>query len=162
MHDAAETAIAMFADGYSCAQSAFAACAQPFGLPKETAIKIAQAFGGGIGGTGMICGAVTGALMALGFTCSMKDGKDNQAKMHAKHLTQDFLQRFSSQHGSLLCRELTGQDLTTLEGLNKAIASGVFQTICPGLVRDGVRTLQAVLAESEATSESRRDPAPKE
>jgi C_GCAxxG_C_C family probable redox protein len=153
MHNTSEAALALFAEGYSCAQSAFAACAQPFGLPKETAIKIAQAFGGGIGGSGSVCGAVTGALMALGFSCSAKDGQDLETKMHAKHLTQDFLQRFSSQHGSLLCRELIGQDLTTPEGLNRAIESGVFQKICPGLVRDGVQTLQAVLAASETAPE---------
>jgi hypothetical protein len=39
-------------------------------------------------------------------------------------------------HGSILCRELIGHDISTLAGLKNAREQKVFNTICPGLVKD--------------------------
>jgi C_GCAxxG_C_C family probable redox protein len=68
----ADDAVAMFAEGYNCAQAVLACCGRAYGLPKETAVQVAQAFGGGIGKTGNLCGALTGALMTVGLKWSAK------------------------------------------------------------------------------------------
>ncbi|MHA2377388.1 MAG: C-GCAxxG-C-C family protein [Candidatus Thorarchaeota archaeon] len=52
-----------------CSQAIFAAYGEQLGLGKvdfDTCMKIASAFSGGIALTGNVCGALTGALMALG------------------------------------------------------------------------------------------------
>ena len=72
---------------------------------------------------GEVCGAVTGALMALG----LAQGADTPAgKEKAYQLGQDFLQRFEIKHGTILCRELIDSDISTPEGHQQARASGVF------------------------------------
>ena len=139
-------AAAMFGEGYNCAQAVLATAGAARGLPRATAIKVAQAFGGGMGRTGNVCGAVTGALMAIGLQCSAKDGQDNAAKEKAHALTQEVLKRFQAKHGSLNCRDLIGCDLSTPEGRKEAVESGRHKTVCSVLVKDATLILEEVLA----------------
>ena len=50
---------------YNCAQAVLIPFAEQAGLQADQAYRLAQAFGGGMR-SGSVCGAVTGALMALG------------------------------------------------------------------------------------------------
>ena len=112
-----EAAAAMFLEGYNCAQSVLVCCGREYGLPRDTAIRVAQAFGGGIGRTGNVCGAATGALMVIGLKCSAKDAADLPAKAEAGRIAQEFLARFKARSGSLLCRDIIGCDLSHAGGL---------------------------------------------
>ncbi|MHA2360216.1 MAG: C-GCAxxG-C-C family protein, partial [Candidatus Thorarchaeota archaeon] len=66
----AETANKIFQEQKGhCAQAVFSAYAEQLSQGKvdfETGMKTASAFSGGIARTGNVCGALTGALMALG------------------------------------------------------------------------------------------------
>ena len=57
---------ALFAQHYNCAQSTFIPFARQMGLDDESALRVAAAFGGGMGRNGQNCGAVSGALLAIG------------------------------------------------------------------------------------------------
>ncbi|WP_305041001.1 C-GCAxxG-C-C family protein [Geoalkalibacter sp.] len=59
---AGEKAGALYASGYNCAQAVFEATT---GNDDPGLMKMAKAFGGGIGGSKCLCGAVTGGVMAL-------------------------------------------------------------------------------------------------
>ena len=135
MNDTPQIARALFLEGHNCAQAVLIACGRGFGLPAETAIKVAQAFGGGLGRTGNVCGAVSGALMAIGLARSIRDPKDAQSKQEANRLAQEFLSRFRVRHGSLLCRELLGCDLSTEDGRKKAHEEGLTKKACPPFVQ---------------------------
>ncbi|MHA2251007.1 MAG: C-GCAxxG-C-C family protein [Candidatus Kariarchaeaceae archaeon] len=50
----------------NCAQAIFAAYGRHLGVDRDTCLKITSLFGGGINRTGNVCGAVTGAIMAIG------------------------------------------------------------------------------------------------
>ncbi|MFH1908702.1 MAG: C-GCAxxG-C-C family protein [Chloroflexota bacterium] len=120
----------------------FTAFASEFGLPDETALKIAAPFGGGMARTGGTCGALTGGLMVIGLKAgyTTPDGKDETYA-----LARDFLRRFEQRHGALLCRELIGCDLSSPAGLLEARAKGVFNSVCPNLVRDSVEIVVELL-----------------
>jgi len=62
----AEIAGSVFSQHYNCSQSVFSAFAEQLGMDQETALKLASPFGGGVARRGEICGAVSGALLALG------------------------------------------------------------------------------------------------
>ena len=62
----ADQAIACFDDGFSCSQAVFSVFAPQLGLDRVAALKVAGAFGGGMGRMGETCGAVPGALMVSG------------------------------------------------------------------------------------------------
>jgi C_GCAxxG_C_C family probable redox protein len=61
-----EESVAYFREGFSCSQAIVAAYAPSLGLDRDTALKIASGFGGGMGRLAETCGAITGAFMVLG------------------------------------------------------------------------------------------------
>ncbi len=120
-----DSAVAMFLEGYNCAQAVLASCGRDLGLPRETAIRVAQAFGGGMGRTGNVCGAVTGAMMVIGLKHSVKNAKDAAVKELVHTMTQEFLRRFAYYNGSITCRDLLGHDLSTEEGRRQVHEKGL-------------------------------------
>lgn len=133
-----EVAVARFAGGFNCAQSVLSALAPQLGLPQETALKIAAAFGGGMGRTGEVCGVVSGALMAIGLKHGATVGEDKAAKDKTYALAREFMERFESVHANVRCSDLLGCDAGTEEGRQWAKERGLFETLCPRLVGDAV------------------------
>lgn len=138
MADPIQTAQDRFAQGFSCSQSVFSAYASQLGLDDEIALKLASPFGGGVAHQGNLCGAVTGALLALGLARghTTKDKKDDTYR-----LAEEFLRRFRERNSTILCRDLIGYDISTPPGLQAARDGKVFKTICPKLVKDAVELL---------------------
>jgi C_GCAxxG_C_C family probable redox protein len=101
---------------------------QELGLDSELVPRIATAFGGGIGRTGAVCGAVIGGTMAIG----LRYGRERATQPHdrAYALAQEFRGRFEDEMGTISCRELTGLDLTTAEGLERFRSSDIPETVC--------------------------------
>ena len=131
----AEIAGTVFSQNFNCSQSVFSAFATQFGLDTETALKLASPFGGGVARRGEICGAVTGALLALGLA---RGAKAPAGKEEIYRLSQEFMRLFEEKHGTLLCRDLIACDLSTPTGLQAAREKRVFTTIFPVLVQDAV------------------------
>jgi C_GCAxxG_C_C family probable redox protein len=143
--DRSETAVQMFDQEFSCSQSVFSAYADPADIPRETALRVASGFGGGLARTGETCGAVTGAIMALGLRHCGVPATDPLGKQQAYPPVQDFLARFKARHGSIVCRELLGCDLGTPEGLQSARDQGLFKSRCPAFVRTAAEILEELL-----------------
>ncbi|NLS93961.1 MAG: C_GCAxxG_C_C family protein [Planctomycetaceae bacterium] len=141
---AAETAVERFQNGHSCSQAVFTALAESMGLDYQTALKVASAFGGGMGRMGATCGAVTGAFMAFGLKTG---GVEAEAKDETYRLVNRFAEVFRERHRSLDCRELIGCDLSTEEGREQAQARDTHGTICASLVRDAVEIAEQLLSE---------------
>jgi C_GCAxxG_C_C family probable redox protein len=131
-----------FTQGYNCSQAVLSAFAGEGGISEETALKLASPFGGGIARQGGVCGALTGALMALGLHQgnATPEGKENTYQ-----ISEEFIRRFKERHGTILCRELIGYDLSIPEELQKAREGRVFSTICPALVSETARLLAEML-----------------
>lgn len=155
MSTSADQAVTTFAQGFNCAQSILAAYGEPLGMPRETALRVAAAFGGGIGGLGDTCGAVTGALMVLGLALAKIDPQDSTAKQKNYQLTRQFIDEFKKRNRCTLCRELLGCDISTAQGMQQAKEAGRFTTICPGLVKDAAEIVEQLLAEGLPVSSER-------
>lgn len=96
----------LFLQGYNCSQSVFAAFSHRFGIDEETALKISAGLGGGIGRLREVCGAVSGSAMAIGSIVSATKGDDGESKKRNYELVREFADRFTSLHGSIVCRDL--------------------------------------------------------
>ncbi len=140
-----EQADEIFANGFSCSQAVFSTFAPKLGLDYETAMKVSCGFGGGMAQTAATCGVVTGAVMVIG----LKYGRVGEADFKAKALTyqkvQEFMEKFMQRNQSLLCRELLGDDMSTVEGKDRIHERGIIREVCPGFVRDGVEILEEIL-----------------
>ncbi len=140
-----DEAVRSFQQGFSCSQAVVASLCEPLGLERETAFKISQAFGGGMARMGLTCGAVAGALMVIGLKYGRTRPEDEESKEKTYRLVHEFYRRFRELHGSTVCRELLGIDLSRPEGHKQAEESGVFTRLCPKFVADAVSILEQIL-----------------
>ena len=120
----------------------------PKGLTKETALKIASGFGGGMGRMAETCGAVTGAMMVLGLRFGGTT-PDREAKERVYAKVREFAEQFKARNGSLVCRDLLGCDISTPEGYSIAQEKKLVSTTCPKFVRDACEILDEMLQRKE-------------
>ncbi|TFG16516.1 MAG: C_GCAxxG_C_C family protein [Promethearchaeota archaeon] len=112
-------------------------------IDSKLCMNIAAAFGGGVNLTGNVCGAVTGALMALG----LKYGKNIQ---EVTRVSNQFMDEFIAIHGSVICHELIGQDLSYDENPSKENQENVFKN-CPKYIFDAAQLLEKHVELEEIT-----------
>ena len=127
-------AVSLFENGHNCSQAVLVSGCETFGLPKELALKLASGFGGGIGRTGNICGALSGACMLVGLAAGPADPSDKAAKTKNYERIRAVCNKFARQTGGITCRELLGFDMSTPEGQAASKQPGAFDR-CSEFVR---------------------------
>lgn len=140
-----EIALKLFNDGYNCSQSVLGAFCESFGMDQKTALTLTSGFGGGVGGAGDMCGALTGAIMVLGLKYGSADSRDKTAKNEMYRKTRDLSEEYKLRTGSMYCRDLLGFDLSTQEGQLAAKEPNAFHD-CPQFVRVAVEILEEMLS----------------
>jgi len=144
--DRASDAYALMASGrLNCAQVILSIYSDLFGLNRNLALQVAMGFGGGMGHTGMVCGAVTGAYMVFGLSNKISMSNPREALEKTYSLVQEFNSRFRSLHSTIMCKELIGYDLGVPESLAEARTKAIFSTVCPQFVRDSVKIVETLL-----------------
>jgi C_GCAxxG_C_C family probable redox protein len=128
----------------NCAQAVLSSFCEDFGQDRKTALQITQAFGGGMH-IDSICGAVTGAYMVLGLSQKISLDKPRESVDKTNALVKDFNEKFKALHGTLYCTKLTGYNLSKPEQVAAAREKKVFNTLCPGFVRDSAKILESLL-----------------
>jgi C_GCAxxG_C_C family probable redox protein len=138
----------LMAKNYVCSESVLMATCEAFGIEVDEKVipKIAYAFAGGIGNTGAVCGAVAGAVMAIGLIKGR--GVTMEEMMGVLGLGAEFRKRFEAEMKTIHCRELTGIDLTTPEGIEKFMGSDVPKTVCFPAVATAHRLVVDLLKET--------------
>jgi len=117
-------------------------------LDLETSLipRIASPFGGGIGRHGLVCGALTGGLMALGLLQGRDVSSDNEGKIRVYDAASHFLSAFSAEFEEVDCRQLIGYNLLDPGERQQAKENKVFDEKCRqylGWVADYLQTKTA-------------------
>ena len=139
-----EIALDCMSKEYNCAQSVLCAFAEDVGLEKDTTLKIAACFGGGMR-CGEVCGAVTGILMAFGMKYGSTTPNDKTSQLPAYKKSMEFIKRFKEKHGTVLCRELIGMDVGTPDGMKEAVQKGLHKTVCANAIVSAVEIAEELL-----------------
>lgn len=94
------------AHGLSCSESVLLVINRGFGggLPPETCLGLGSGFGGGIGNSGSVCGALSGAVMALGLF--LGHGRGGMSAKNYRALVGGLHDRLRARSGAVCCREL--------------------------------------------------------
>ena len=108
MTDRSEEAKENFLAGMNCAQAVLCAFHDRCGLDRNTAMKLASGFGGGIARQREVCGAITGMCMAADLIRGPGEGSDTAAKDEHYEFIRSLCDEFRSETGSIICRELLG------------------------------------------------------
>lgn len=109
----------------NCAQSVLQILAEHYGFVCDIVPDAAAVFGGGMAGRREICGALTGAFMAVGVLL----GKG----MAANAVCGELIERLEKRNGSYICGELTYMPGDT-EAMNAFTAGNGRETICLPIV----------------------------
>ena len=135
-----DRAVGYLAQGYNCAQAVLAAFAPGLGLAEEAALRLAAPLGAGIGRSGETCGALLGALLALGLRHGVAS-PDRESKERIYVLARDLMGRFADRFGSTTCKLLLDCDLSTPEGQAIAREKQFHSTVCPRFARGAAELL---------------------
>jgi len=104
------------------------------GRRDEGAVRLMSGFGGGIGGSGSVCGAIVGGVAAL----SSRYGRgraDERESGRLYPLSAELYRRFGEEiEISHFCREITGTDFTDPEQVKAYFSSPQKTERCARLV----------------------------
>ena len=140
-----ETAISFFRGDFNCAQSILSTYCTKYGLDRNTALKLATGFGGGIVRFGRTCGAVSGACMVIGLKYGMGINENTELKEKTYEVIRNFSDRFQEINGSVICRELLNCDINTPEGKDYYIKNELFEKKCLQYVKNAAEILEEIL-----------------
>lgn len=139
-----DKAIKYFSKNFNCSQSVFASYSEKFGITEKDAFKIASGFGGGIGKTQNICGALSGAVMVL--SCRYYNENDIRgSKILVYEKVKELILRFKEIHNTIDCLELIDLDF------NKDGSSELFNKLkirenkCNGYINDVCKILEELI-----------------
>lgn len=104
-----EKAVALHKKGYNCSQAVICAYSDLFGMDEETAFKVSEGFGGGMGGMrDGTCGAVTGMYMLAGMKNSSGGIDNGKTKAETYKLIKELSDEFKNMNTSTVCADLLG------------------------------------------------------
>ncbi len=99
-------ACSFFLEGYNCCQAVVLAFAEEMGMEKDALLRLSSSLGGGMGGLGEVCGAVSGMFLVLGALYGYSSPSDTAAKQLHYARIRALCKAFTEKYGSILCREL--------------------------------------------------------
>lgn len=140
--------IDLFSKGFNCAQSVFAGSAGDTGIEEKTALRLASGFAAGLGYRGEMCGAVVGAYLAIGMKYGYSGAAEQEQKDHTYKLIAEFISEFERRNGSVMCKKLTGYDLSDPNQLKEAREKDVFREKCSKYIRDSAEILEELLKDN--------------
>jgi C_GCAxxG_C_C family probable redox protein len=131
--------------GLNCAETTLRCLIeeQVIDAPPET-VRMMTGFGGGMQ-RGMTCGAVVGAVAALGWAAGRTEPE--QDREPSAKMVRAFLQEFESSFGTLNCRELQ-----TAYVKEHAIKSEGMYRCCTIFVERAIELVQEILAQNNTVT----------
>lgn len=138
MTEAERNAREYLTSGYNCAQSVLKAVLEEKGMFFDEAMSLSSGFGGGIAGEGRTCGAVTGAIMAIGALNGLHGEDVVQAKKRTYEISSMLIERLKEKFKTTQCYELIGVDMKDPEAKKAARDRGVFSDQCSEFVATAV------------------------
>jgi C_GCAxxG_C_C family probable redox protein len=108
--DVQERAKSYAEKGYLCSEAVLLSLADCFGIQNDLIPKIATGFGAGIARSGMVCGAVSGAVIGLGIRFGRSTPGDTRSK-RPYWFSKELVKAFKDEYQNLECPKLLKLDL---------------------------------------------------
>lgn len=107
-----DKAIELFKQRLHCSQVLAMVGLEKLGVTDPSVIKALGAFGGGIGGTGHICGALVGAASVIGslYSRGSLEEKENPRMWAATKAVMKHFEELTAAHGGIDCNQIARVD----------------------------------------------------
>jgi C_GCAxxG_C_C family probable redox protein len=127
-----------FPDGrpFNCCESVLLALKNHIGVETDLIPKIGTGLGAGVSLNGLLCGAVSSIAVAVGMKYGRNSPEVNPQPVWS--MVDKYVAEFKDKFGYVNCRELTGLDVKTKEGLKEYFAK-VHDYACADRIRFAVR-----------------------
>jgi C_GCAxxG_C_C family probable redox protein len=105
---------------YNCCESVLLTLSEYLGIDSELIPRIGTAIGAGVSLNGLLCGTISGVAMIIGIKFGRNNPEENPE--HAWRIMDEYVASFKNRFGAVNCRQLTGLNLKTPEGLKEYFA----------------------------------------
>ena len=99
MSQRSDVAVEKFLAGYNCAQAVLYSFCDDLHFDKDTALRLACGFGGGLARRQEVCGAVTGGIIAIGLKHGRGEGQDKAVTEETYRQVRELMSGFEAKHG---------------------------------------------------------------
>ncbi len=148
--DHREKALSYFDNKFNCSQSVLTAFAEELRLTEDESLRVACAFGGGMGRQQLTCGAVTGAAMALGLKFGKGKDDSDEKKLLTYEKTVQLFDEFTKMNGSTNCHKLLNDlDMRDEKELSLINEQNLFHNNCRKYVVDAVKITEQIINNSK-------------
>ena len=134
-----DRAVLLFGAGFNCAEAVLTVLSnrmRKLGRDcNEIVPCVATGFGGGIGRSGGICGALSGVVLALGLMGRHERAEDFEGKYKVYDSVGRLIGDFETAFGSSCCKELIGIDLKNREERLRFRSDRVHDKVCSRFVK---------------------------
>ena len=116
--------------GYNCAQAVLCAFSDITDLTEDQLFRLSEAFGGGMGGTKGVCGAVSAMVFLAGYKNSKGiSSLPDTNKLESYSFAGQLMAKFEAMNKSLMCSKLKEKNLRS----------------CDGCIEDAVKILEELI-----------------
>ncbi|MEM1485750.1 C-GCAxxG-C-C family protein [Oscillospiraceae bacterium PP1C4] len=138
MESRVEKALENHKKGCNCAQAVFCAYSDLFGVDEQIAFRMAEGFGGGMGGMhDGTCGAVTAMYMLAGIKESSGTVEKGLTKAQTYAKVRELSKAFQEMNKSTICSDLLGH------------GDPLIKRSCTGCIEDASRIVEKILLAGE-------------
>jgi C_GCAxxG_C_C family probable redox protein len=146
---AVDRASELFAEeGYNCTMAVMSALLELADGDPLDYIGLAAPFGAGTARAGLTCGALTGAVLALGVLKAPKTYENREAIEESYRLCAPVVRGFIEGMGSALCAEITGVDIASKEGRRRFVELNVLEKKCVPAVELATRLAAEIILQN--------------
>ena len=129
---------------YGCAETTLVALQELYGFADAANSSAAMALNGGVAYSGGICGAISGAAMAIGRLAEERSSDHQEAKRTARLLVQSLIAGFEAEFNGRNCSQLIDFDISIPAQHDAFIESGVWRETCMGQIEFAVARLSTL------------------
>lgn len=121
---------------YNCCESVLLALKNYLGVESHIIPKIGTGIGAGVSLNGLLCGSISSVAIAIGLKYGRIRAEENPQPIW--EMVDNYVAEFKERFGHVNCRQLTGLDLKTKEGL-KEYFEKVHDYACTARIRFAVK-----------------------
>lgn len=127
---------------YNCCESVLLALKDYLGVESELIPKIGTGIGAGVSLNGLLCGSISSVAIAIGIKYGRTSSEENPQPVW--DMVDKYVAEFKDRFGYVNCRQLTGLNLKTKEGLKEYFAK-VHDYACAARIRFAVKKALEIL-----------------
>jgi len=127
---------------YNCCESVLLALKDNLGVEPDIIPKIGTGIGAGVSLNGLLCGCISSVAIAIGLKYGRTDAEENPQPVW--RMVDQYIAEFKERFGYVNCRQLTGLNLKTREGL-KEYFEKVHDYACAERIRFAVKKALEIL-----------------